>query len=159
ALVIGQAGGFADTVTDVVTNPTRLIVDNGVAIAPRFGTRKRPYLRIADGVNAAGVDDTVLVRRGTSPYAETVALSQRITLLGAASSSVSGGQPGPRLLPLISHDTGAAGITAYTTTIVVIKNLALRHTVAGTAIDARKADLRVARFYVNPPGTVASRIG
>ncbi|HEV8381857.1 MAG TPA: right-handed parallel beta-helix repeat-containing protein [Gemmatimonadales bacterium] len=159
AFVIGQAGGFADTVTDVVTNPTRLIVDNGVAIAPRFGTRKRPYLRIGDGVNVAEVDDTVLVRRGTSPYAETVALTRRVTVLGDDSAFVAGGQTDPLLLPLVSHDTGAAGITAYTTATVVIKNLALRHTTSGPAIDARKADLRVARFYVNPPGTVAARIG
>jgi len=159
AFVIGQAGGFADTVTDVVTNPTRLIVDNGVAIAPRFGTRKRPYLRIADGVNAGGVDDTVFVRRGTSPYAETVALTQRITLLGDDSAFVASGQTDPLLLPLVSHDTGAAGITAYTTATVVIKDLALRHTIAGPAIDARQADLRISRFYINPPGTVVARIG
>ncbi len=159
AFVIGQAGGMADTVIDVVTNPTRLIVDNGVAIAPRFGTLKRPYLRIANGVNAADVDDTVLVRRGSSPYAETVALTRRVTLLGDDSAFVAGGQNNPLLLPLISHDSGAAGITAYTPATVVIKNLALRHTIAGPAIDARRADLRVAGFYVNPPGTVAARIG
>jgi len=159
AFVIGQAGALADTVTDVVTNPTRLIVDNGVAIAPRFGTLKRPYLRIANGVNTAEVDDTVLVRRGSSPYAETVALTRRVTLLGDDSAFVAGGQNNPLLLPLISHDSGAAGITAYTTATVVIKNLALRHTIAGPAIDARQADLRVSRFYINPPGTVAARIG
>ena len=159
AFVIGQAGGLADTVIDVVVNPTRLIVDNGIAIAPRFGTRKRPYARIGDGVSAADVDDTVLVRRGTAPYAETVALTRRVTLLGDDSAFAASVPSDPLLLPLLSHDTGAAGITAYTAATVVIKNLALRHTIAGPAIDARQADLRVARFYVNPPGTVAARIG
>jgi len=159
AFVIAQAGGFADTVTDVVTNPTRLIVDNGVAIAPRFGTLKRPYLRIGDGVNAADVDDTVLVRPGSSPYAQTVALTRRVTLLGDDSAFVAGGQSNPLLLPLISHDSGVAGITAYTAATVVVKNLVLRHTFAGPAIDARRADLRVSNFYVNPPGTGAGRIG
>ncbi len=159
AFVIGQAAGFADTVTDVVVNPTRIIVDNGIAIAPRFGTRKRPYARIGDGMNVAQTDDTVLVRKGGAPYAETVALTRRLTLLGDDSAFVASGQTNPLLLPLISHDTGSAGITAYTAATVVIKNLALRHTVSGPAIDARQADLRVARFYVNPPGTVAARIG
>jgi len=159
AFVIGQAGGLADTVIDVVVNPTRLIVDNGVAIAPRFGTRKRPYARIGDGVSAAGVDDTVFVRKGTAPYAETVALTSRVTLLGDDSAFAASFPSNPLLLPLLSHDTGAAGITAYTPATVVIKNLALRHTIAGPAIDARQADLRVRDFYVNPPGTVAARIG
>src|SRR6266704_171256 len=159
AFVTGQAAGFADTVTDIVVNPTRIIVDNGIAIAPRLGTRKRPFAKIADGVNVAETDDTVLVRKGAAPYAETVALTRRVTLLGDDSAFVASGQTNPLLLPLISHDTGSAGITAYTAATVVIKNLALRHTISGPAIDARQADLRVARFYVNPPGTVAARIG
>ncbi len=159
AFVIGQAGGVADSVVDVVTNLTRLIVDNGIAIAPRLGTRKRPYLRIQDGVNAADVDDTVFVRKGAAPYAETVALARRVTLLGDDSAFSATAPPNPLLLPLLAHDTGAAGITAYTSATVVIKDLALRHTIAGPAIDARQADLRVARFYVNPPGTVTGRIG
>ncbi len=159
AFVIGQAAGLADTVTDIVVNPTRIIVDNGIAIAPRLGTRKRPFAKIADGVNVAETDDTVLVRKGAAPYAETVALTRRVTLLGDDSAFVASGQTNPLLLPLISHDTGSAGITAYTAATVVIKNLALRHTISGPAIDARQADLRVARFYVNPPGTVAARIG
>jgi hypothetical protein len=159
AFVIGQAGGMADTVVDVVVNPTRLIVDNAIAISPRFGTRKRPYSRIGDGLTAADLDDTVFVRKGAAPYAETVALTRRVTLLGDDSAFTAGAQSNPLLLPLLSHDTGAAGITAYTPATVVIKNLALRHTIAGPAIDARQADLRVARFFVNPPGTVAARIG
>lgn len=159
AFVIGQAAGFADTVTDVVVNPTRLIVDNGIAIAPRFGTRKRPYARIGDGVSAAETDDTVFVRKGAAPYAETVPLTRRVTLLGDDSAFTASAPKNPLLLPLLSHDTGAAGITVYTPATVVIQNLALRHTISGPAIDARQADLRVARFYVNPPGTVAGRIG
>src|SRR6266545_3063997 len=159
AFVIGQAGGLADTVIDVVTNPLRVIVDNGVAIAPRFGTLKRPYSRIADGLNAADLDDTVWVRKGAAPYSETVALTRRVTLLGDDSAFAASGFSNPLLLPLLSHDTGSAGITAYTPATVVIKTLALRHTITGPAIDARQADLRVARFYVNPPGTVAGRIG
>jgi len=159
ALVIARAGAAADTVVDVVLNPTRLVVDNRLVTGPRFGTIKRPYAKIQDGVNAADVDDTVLVRKGAAPYSETVALSQRLTLLGDDSAFVLSVPRDPLLLPLVSHDTGAAGITAYTTATVTIKNLALRHTLAGPAIDARRADLRVANFYVNPPGTTAGRIG
>ncbi len=159
AFVIGRAGGVADTVVDVVVNPTHLVVDNTTVAGPRFGTRKRPYAKIRDGVNAADVDDTVLVRKGVAPYSETVALTRRVTLLGDDSAFALSVPRDPLLLPLVSHDTGAAGITAYTTATVVIKNLALRHTLNGPAIDARHADLRVAGFYVNPPGTAAGRIG
>jgi len=159
ALVIGRAGSVADTVLDVVVNPTRLVVDNAFVTGPRLGTLKRPFAKIQDGVTAADVDDTVLVRKGTGPYSETVALNRRVTLLGDDSAFALSLPRDPLLLPLVSHDTGAAGIRAYTTATVVIKNLALRHTVAGPAIDARHADLRVAGFYVNPPGTVAGRIG
>ena len=42
ALVIGQAGAFSDTVVDVVVNPTQLIVDNGVVIAPRLAPASGP---------------------------------------------------------------------------------------------------------------------
>lgn len=159
ALVVGRAGAIADTVVDVVLNPTRVVVDNGVLVAPRFGTLKRPYARVQDGVNAADLDDTVLVRKGAGPYAETVSLTRRITLLGDDAAFAASVPRDPLLLPLLSHDTGSAGITAYTTATVTIKNLALRHTVSGPAIDARGADLRVAVFYVNPPSTVAGRIG
>ena len=159
ALVIARAGGAADTVVDVVLNPTRLVVDNRLVTGPRFGTIKRPYAKIQDGVTAADLDDTVLVRKGAAPYSETVALSQRVTLLGDDSAFVLSVPRDPLLLPLVSHDTGAAGITAYTTATVTIKNLALRHTLPGPAIDARRADLRVSSFYVNPPGTTAGRIG
>jgi len=159
ALVIADAGGVADTIVGIVVNPTRLIVNNAIQIAPRFGTAKRPYARIQDGVNAAEIDDTVFVRRGTAPYSETVALTRRVTVLGDDSAFLASAPRDPLLLPLISHDTGAAGITAYTAATVIIKNLALRHTVSGPAIDARQTDLRVARFFVNPPGTVTGRIG
>ncbi len=130
AFVIGQAGGFADTVIDVVVNPTRLIVDNAVTISPRFGTRKRPYARISDAVAAAELDDTVWVRKGAAPYSETVALTRRGTLLGDDSAFAATGFSNPLLLPLLSHDTGAAGITAYTAATVIVKNLTLRQTVA-----------------------------
>ena len=159
AFVISQAGGAADSVVDVVVNPTRLIVDNATLTSPRFGTLERPYARIQEGLNAAEVDDTVFVRKGATSYSETVALTRRVTLLGDDSAFVASVPRNPLLLPLISHDTGAAGITAYTAATVVVKNLALRHTTAGPAIDARRADLRIAGFFVNPPGTVTGRIG
>src|SRR6266516_575009 len=95
----------------------------------------------------------------SNPTAVTVSPGGVATAAGLGSAFVASGQTNPLLLPLISHDTGSAGITAYTAATVVIKNLALRHTISGPAIDARQADLRVARFYINPPGTVAARIG
>ena len=118
AFVIGRAGSVADTVVDVVLNPTRLVVDNTTVVGPRFGTLKRPYAKIRDGVNAADVDDTVLVRKGVAPYSETVALTRRVTLLGDDSAFALSVPRNPLLLPLVSHDTGAAGSTAYTTATV-----------------------------------------
>src|SRR5207244_9007677 len=93
------------------------------------------------------------------PYSETVALTRRVTLLGDDSAFALSLPRAPLLLPLVSHDTGAAGITAYTTATVVIKNLALRHTFNGPAIHAPHADLRLAGRYANPPGPAAGRIG
>src|SRR5207247_549853 len=126
AFVIGRAGGVADTVTDVVVNPTRVVVDNTTVAGPRFGTRKRPYAKIRDGVNAADVDDTVLVRKGVAPYSETVALTRRVTLLGDDSAFALSVPRDPLLLPLVSHDTGASGIRVRDATGVVVDSVTIQ---------------------------------
>src|SRR5207249_7358125 len=51
-------------------------------------------------------------RKGVAPYSETVALTRRVTLLGDDSAFALSVSRDPLLLPLVSHDTGAAGITA-----------------------------------------------
>lgn len=156
--VVALAGTIADTLTLVVRNPTRIIVDNSVIANPRVGTLSRPYLRIQDAVAAADANDTVQVRRGSGPYTETVALSKRLILLGDSSSFVSGSR-NPANLPLIAHDTGAAAITAFTSAPQTIKYLAIRHTLDGPALADSGSDVIVDNLYVNPSGSTTTRIG
>lgn len=158
--IIATAGTVADTLTLVVKNLTRIIVDNSVVANPRVGTLSRPFFRIQDAVDAAQANDTVLVRRGSGPYSETVALSKRLFLLGDSTTfvSVSGGR-NPTLLPLIAHDTGAAAITAFTSAPQTISHLVVRHTLDGPALDANGSDVTVDNLYVNPAGLTATRIG
>lgn len=158
--LIAQGAGVADTMVFVVRNPTRLFVDNSVVANPRVGTLARPYSKIQDAVDAADANDTVIVRRGASAYSETVALSRRISLLGDSTdfASVAGGR-NPGLLPVIGHDSGAAGITAYTTAPETIRYFSLVHTLDGPAIDGDGSDMTIEYFYVNRATSVTSRIG
>ena len=147
-MIIGEAGTVADTVIVVVRNPTMLYVDNSVAAVERFGTLARPYAKIQDAVVAADAGDTVIVRRGFG-YSESLALSRRVTLLGDSSAYVAGSR-NPALLPTIAHDTGTAGISATTTAQLVIRYLALNHSLDGPAINTSGADVRIEHFHVNP---------
>lgn len=164
-LIAQAAAGVEDTAALAVVNLTRLVVDNSVVVpagTPRTGTGGRPYARIQDAVDAADANDTVFVRRGLGSYAETVALTKRLTLLGdsgstGAASTFLGSNRNPSFLPLIAHDTGSAGITAITTAPQTIRYLAVRHTLDGPALEADGSDVTVEYFYVNPAG--GSRIG
>jgi uncharacterized protein YjdB len=151
ARIIASANAVADTVTLAVFNPTRLYVDNGIVSTPRVGTRARPYARIQDAVAAADANDTVVVRRGVGPYAETVALSRRITLLGDSTDFVAGGRDALRL-PVVAHDSGSVGIGAITTAPITMRYLAIRHSLDGAAIETRGADVQLEYVYVNPAG-------
>jgi hypothetical protein len=150
ALVIARAGIAADTVQLVVANPSRIYVNNAVVSQVRFGTLARPFATIQDGVNFAGVDDTVIVFRGNS-YSEAVTLGRRITLLGDSAAFVSGGRD-PLLLPLLRHDLGSAGITTSTPgASYTMRYLGIQHSVDGEAIASRDADNLVIEWvYVNP---------
>jgi hypothetical protein len=152
ALVIAQAGSAMDTVRVVVIDPTRLYVDNAVVMANRFGTPSRPYATIQEAVNAAGVDDTVFVRRGTG-YSEAVALGRRLTLLGDSTAFLANSR-NPSFLPRIDHDLGPAGITANTAgASYTIKYLAVQHSVDGDAVAIRDADNVLLDYvFVNPNG-------
>ncbi|HEV8305471.1 MAG TPA: Ig-like domain-containing protein [Gemmatimonadales bacterium] len=158
ASIVAAADTLVATLDLVVRNPTLLYVDNGVVTPVRVGTRRRPYARIQDGVVAADANDTVLVRKGAEDYSETVALTRRVTLLGD-DSAFAANNLDPLSLPLVSHDSGAAGILAHTIAPVVIKNLAIQHTVDGPAIEAVHSDVQVVNVFVNPPGTVGGRVG
>ena len=147
-MVIGEAGTVADTLIVVVRNPTILWVDNSVVAVERFGTLSRPYAKIQDAVAAADAGDTVIVRRGFG-YSESLSLVRRITLLGDSAAYVSGGR-NPSLLPSIAHDTGATGISATTTAQLVIRYLAVTHSLDGPAINTSGADVRIEHVHVNP---------
>jgi hypothetical protein len=157
-MLIATAPPVADTIRLTVRNPTRLFVSNAFFTGLRVGTLARPYARIQDAVSAADAGDTVLVLRGVGAYSETVALARPIVLLGDSSDWRAGGRD-PALLPLVAHDTGAAAITAVTTAPVVVRYLAIRHTVDGPAFASDGSDPQLEWLYVNPPGTVTSRIG
>jgi len=157
-VLIAQAGSVADTVRLAVVNPTRLYVSNVLFAGLRVGTTARPYGRIQDGVNAADAGDTVIVLRGAGGYSESVALARRIVILGDSTAYAAGGR-NPSLLPLLAHDTGAAAITANTTAPVTVRYLAVRHTLDGPAFSGDGSDAQLEWVYVNPPGTVTTRIG
>ncbi len=154
-LLIARSGAVADTIVLVVVNPTVIYVDNSVFANPRTGTSSRPYAKIQDGVNAADPFDTVFVRKGNAAYSETVSLAKRIVLLGD-STFFSRSSPNPSVLPLISHDTGSAAITAITTSPEIIRFFRIRHTVDGLAVDARGSDIRLAHLFINTDETSVS---
>ncbi|HKG95189.1 MAG TPA: right-handed parallel beta-helix repeat-containing protein, partial [Gemmatimonadaceae bacterium] len=159
ALVIAQAGDFADTVAIVVTNLTRLYVDNGVFAATRAGTGTRPFARIQDAVNAADAGDTVVVRPGVTGYSEAVSLGRRITLIGDSTAFVANGRD-PLRLPRVSHDLGSGGIVANTPgSSFVIRYFAVQNTVDGAAVAVLGASNTILEYlYVNP-GTQPFRSG
>jgi hypothetical protein len=162
--LVAVAGAVRDTVVVVPTNLSRLLVDNSVVVVgPRTGTGTRPFASIQAAVDVAEANDTVFVRRGTGIYRESLRLTRRLTLLGDSGAY---GDPNafvttrnPAVLPLLAHDTGAAAITAYTTAQQFIRYLAIRHTLDGPALDADGSDAQLDWVYVNPPGTVTSKIG
>jgi hypothetical protein len=149
--IIARAVTVADTATVVVRTPTLLYVDNSTLDTLFFGTLKRPFAHIQDGVSAAAPGDTVFVRVGVGPYSESVSLSRDIVLLGDPTAYLAGNYD-PTKLPLLSHDTGTAGITANTSGRILIRTLAIRHTLDGQAIYAHGASIALSNVFVNPAG-------
>ena len=156
ALIIGEAGAVADTITVVVRNPTVLWVDNSVIVNDRFGTLSRPYARIQDAIVVADAGDTVIVRRGLG-YSESLSLTRRIVLMGDSAAFVAGGR-NPSLLPLIAHDSGSTAISATTTAQITIRYFRLTHSLDGPAVNTSGADVRIDNFYVNP-GSSGVKLG
>ncbi len=149
--IIGRVGTVADTAIVVVRTPTLIYVDNSTLDTLFFGTLKRPYAHIQDGVTAAAPEDTVFVKVGVGPYSETVSLSRDIALLGDPTAYHAAGND-PTKLPLISHDTGAVGILAITSARILIRTLAIRHTLDGSALFAHGASIALSNVFVNPAG-------
>ena len=150
-LIIASVGEVADTAVVVYHNPSLVYVDNSTLDTLQFGTLKRPFAHIQDGVNAGDPGDTVFVRVGVGPYSEAIVLNRDVTLEGEATAYHAAGND-PTRLPLISHDTGTAGISAITTARVVIRTLAIRHTLDGAAVFAKGAAIVLSNVFVNPSG-------
>lgn len=155
-LIIVQAGASADSVDLTVRNLTKLHVDNGDGGTVGVGTTRRPYLTMGAAIGDTDPGDTVFVHVGARAYAEAVVLSSQLTLLGDDSLSRANGND-PRLLPVIAHDAGAAAIAVGGTSSVLIRSLAVRHTVDGPALDATGANVRIENLHVNPGAT--ARVG
>ena len=153
--IVATAGTVSATGTVVVRNPTLLYVDNSSLNPNQFGTLKAPYLTIGGGVAGADPGDTVFVRVGVGPYSETVPMVKNLTLIGDPTAYLAGGKD-PTKLPLISHDTGTAGILATSPARVNIRTIAIRHTLDGLAIDARTALIQINQVFVNPSGDAFS---
>jgi hypothetical protein len=149
--IIGSVGTVADSATVVFRNPTLVYVDNSTLDTLHFGTLKRPFAHIQDGVNAADPGDTVFVRTGSGPYSESVVLNHDVTVEGDPTAYRAAGND-PTKLPLLSHDTGTAGITATTTARIVIRTLAIRHTLDGAAIYGKGPAIVISNVFVNPAG-------
>jgi uncharacterized protein YjdB len=149
--ITATSGSVHANATVVVRSPGTLIVDNSTLDTSYFGTGKAPYLRIGDGVNAAVPGDTVFVRVGAHPYSEEVVVNKAIILVGDPTAYLANGRD-PTKLPLLSHDTGTAGILASSPARVVIRTLAIRHTLDGPAINASTAAIQINQVYINPSG-------
>ena len=152
-LIIGQAGAAADTAVLEVRNPTTLYVDNGSTVVPAYGTRSRPFSRIGNATAIATPFDTIFVTATGIPYAETVAIQTRITLLGDSSAYVAGARDAERL-PTIAHDSGATALSISGGLPVTVRYFTIDHAVDGPAIDARASDVRFEHVHVNPGYTV-----
>jgi hypothetical protein len=149
--IVATSGAVHAAVTVVVHNPTTNYVDNSSVAAYQFGTLKYPYLRIGDGINGADPGDTVFVRVGIGAYSEDVSINKQVTLIGDPTAYLANGR-NPKYLPLISHDTGTAGIFALSPAHVSVRTIAIRHTLDGPAVDARSALIQLNQVYVNPSG-------
>jgi hypothetical protein len=152
ARIIGEAGSIADTVALVVRDLTVLHVDNASNAVPRVGTHARPFATIAAALADATSGDTIALRPGNRPYAESPALIGQISLIGNDSAYRANGN-NVASLPTISHETGAAAIAVSAGSSVLLRHVAIRHMVDGPAVDADGAGVRIENVHVNPGQT------
>ena len=159
ATVTATAGDVSASASLVVREPSVWYVDNASPSPQKIGTLARPFAKIQEAVDAASAGDTVVVFAGASPYRESLRLSKSVTLLGDSAAYVAAGRDASKL-PLVSHDTGAAGITAITTAPIRVRYLAMRHNIDGPALHVENTAPVVTDFHVNPGATFATtRIG
>ena len=148
ARIIAEAGAVADTISLVVRDLTTLHVDNATTATPRIGTRARPFAAIQAALDDATSGDTVEVHPGARPYAEALSLVGQVAIIGN-DSAYRANASDPARLPTVSHETGPAAITAGPSSSVLLRNLAIRHTIDGPAVDAEGAGVRIESVHVN----------
>ena len=153
AWIVARSQGLADSALVTVQRLTLLHVDGAAAGAVQLGTGAQPYARIQDAIAAAESGDTVFVHRGAGGYAEPLAITRGLTLLGDAAAYAGD----PATLPTLTHAAGAAAIMVATSEPVTVRYLTIRHSVDGPAVDAQGAALRVSDVHVNPGA--ASTVG
>ena len=152
ARIIGEAGTIADTVALVIRDLTVLHVDNASTALPRIGTRARPFVSVQAAIADATSGDTIALRPGSQPYAETPALAGQISLIGNDSAYRANGN-NPALLPTLSHESGSVAISVSPGASVLLRNLTIRHQVDGPAVNADGAGVRIENVHVNPGQT------
>lgn len=152
ARIIGEAGTIADTVALVVRDLTVLHVDNASAVVPRIGTRARPFATLQAALADATSADTIALHPGNRPYPESPTLAGQISLVGNDSAYRANGN-NPSFLPTLSHETGTAAIIVAAGASVLVRNVAVRHTIDGPAVDADGAGVRIENVHVNPGQT------
>ena len=150
--IIGEAGTVADTVALVIRDLTVLHVDNASNALPRIGTHARPFVTVQAAIADATSGDTIALRPGSQPYAETPALAGQISLIGNDSAYRANGN-NPAFLPMLSHESGVAAISVSGGSAVLLRNLVIRHLVDGPAVNADGAGVRIENVHVNPGQT------
>ena len=112
--------------------------------------------RIGDAAAIATPFDTIFVAASGIPYAETVRIQTRVTLLGDSAAYVASARDAERL-PTISHDSGAAAVVITGGLPVTVRYLTISHAVDGAAVDARASDIEV--VSARPEGEIETLHG
>jgi uncharacterized protein YjdB len=152
ARIIAEAGTVADTVALVVRDLTTHHVDNASNAVPRVGTRGRPFATIQAALADVTSSDTIAVHPGSRPYAESLSLVGQVSIIGN-DSAYRANSDNPAFLPTVSHETGSGAISLASGSSVLLRNLAIRHTIDGPAVDADGAGVRIENVHVNPGQT------
>jgi uncharacterized protein YjdB len=152
ARLIAEAGAAADTVALTVRDLTTQHVDNASNAVPRIGTRARPFATVQAALADATPGDTIALHPGNRPYAESLALAGQLSVVGNDSAFRANANDAA-FLPVLSHETGAAAVSIASGSSILLRNLAIRHTVDGPAVDANGAGVRIENVHVNPGQT------
>jgi len=149
AWIVARSQGLSDSALVSVRRLTLLHVDGSTGDPVQLGTPAQPYARIQDAIAATQAGDTVFVHRTAAAYAEPLAITRGLTLLGDATAYAGD----PNALPTLAHAAGGAAVTVATSEPVTVRYLTIRHSTDGLAIDAQGAAIQLSDVHVNPGAT------